>query len=272
MGLSELLNREDIPEDAKDIIRKDIRKHEEYEQQLEEKAQKEHYSIGSIAHDINNCLTGSLGLLSLLKNYNTPNDFSETLEAMKKGIDHMRALTMRLLKIGNTEDIKPYSISTALKFAKYINDTKAQEKGIRIVYNPVPEGIEDNILTDQVRLDQILCNLVGNAVKFTHQGSVTLGVVKKDDATLEFYVRDTGIGIPEDKLGIIFRPNTQVCPGKYEGEGLGLSIAEKNVELLRGKIRVESGPEGSTFYFTHPYKPAGNPQENTQSDSSNHTL
>lgn len=119
---------------------------------------------------------------------------------------------------------------------------------------------ESNILyTDGQRLRQILVNLIGNALKFTDRGSVEFGYINNhDDNKIEFFVRDSGIGIPEDKRDIIFERFRQVQEGstrKYGGTGIGLYISKNIIGLLGGDIWFESKiGEGTTFHFTIPYK------------------
>jgi len=110
--------------------------------------------------------------------------------------------------------------------------------------------------TDSFRLRQVLSNLIDNAIKFTQDGYVEIGLRKTDDNKLLFYVRDTGIGIPEDKLSLIFsrfRQLEEADTRTYGGTGLGLTISQNLVRMLNGEIQVDSKPgEGSTFYFTLP--------------------
>jgi PAS domain S-box-containing protein len=113
------------------------------------------------------------------------------------------------------------------------------------------------IRTDPIRLRQILTNLVGNAIKFTHNGTIEFGYNLEDNKTLRFYVRDTGIGISADKLQLIFERFMQADSSpsrKYGGSGLGLAISKGLVELLGGRMWAESVLNGgSTFYFTIPF-------------------
>jgi PAS domain S-box-containing protein len=113
------------------------------------------------------------------------------------------------------------------------------------------------IRTDPIRLRQVLTNLVGNAIKFTHKGFIEFGYELEDSKTLRFYVKDTGIGIPADKLQLIFERFMQADSSpqrKYGGSGLGLAISRGLVELLGGRMWAESEVEkGSTFYFTIPF-------------------
>jgi PAS domain S-box-containing protein len=110
--------------------------------------------------------------------------------------------------------------------------------------------------TDSFRLRQVLSNLIDNAIKFTKEGYIEIGLKKTDDNNLMFYVRDTGIGIPEDKIDLIFDRFMQAEEADtrtYGGTGLGLTISQNLVRMLNGEIKVESkSGEGSIFYFTLP--------------------
>ena len=116
--------------------------------------------------------------------------------------------------------------------------------------------LDSVILTDSTKLVQILSNLINNAIKFTKKGRIDFGYVLKDNF-LEFYVKDTGIGIPPKYHSLIFERFYQVdraVSRQYSGTGLGLSICKGYVELIGGTIRVESEPgKGTRFVFTIPY-------------------
>jgi PAS domain S-box-containing protein len=122
------------------------------------------------------------------------------------------------------------------------------------------------IRTDPTRLRQVLTNLVGNAIKFTHNGFIEFGYNLEDSRTLKFFVKDTGIGIPSDKLQIIFERFMQADSSpsrKYGGSGLGLAISRGLVELLGGIMWAESVVDsGSTFFFTIPFTSANKKTEN----------
>lgn len=119
---------------------------------------------------------------------------------------------------------------------------------------------DDRIVTDAARVRQVLTNLLSNAVKFTHEGEITFGCRKINEEEILFYVRDTGIGIPEDLRAIIFdrfRQADESTSRRYGGTGLGLAICQGIVQLLGGRIWVESTPGGgSTFLFTVPRRSA----------------
>jgi len=133
----------------------------------------------------------------------------------------------------------------------------AQEKGLDLILQ-VDTQVADLVEGDSARLRQIIVNLIGNALKFTSTGGVTLSVQKESQdarhTTIRFSVIDTGIGIPPDKQKEIFSSFTQAdnsITRKYGGTGLGLTISRRLVELLGGRIWVESKPGiGSSFHFT----------------------
>ena len=129
------------------------------------------------------------------------------------------------------------------------------------------EKVKDFLVyTDQNYLKRILLNILKNALKFTHEGSIEYGYMKEtqqEEPVLKFYVKDTGIGISENKLKIIFeifRQADDTDTRLYGGTGIGLSVSKKLIELLGGKIWVDTEEgKGSTFYFTLPYyKPEKN--------------
>jgi CheY-like chemotaxis protein len=132
------------------------------------------------------------------------------------------------------------------------------------------KGSENVVRLDFGRLQQVLTNLLTNALKFTKEGSIELSCRLAASGLLEFSVRDTGIGIPEDKLSIIFKPFRQANENihiHYGGSGLGLAICKGLVEMWEGKIWVESVVgEGSTFHFTIPFKTGTNGNGHSQSN------
>jgi len=134
---------------------------------------------------------------------------------------------------------------------------KKDKSRVKIVSKKAFPDEKSFLRTDPIRLRQVLTNLVGNAIKFTHNGYVEFGYNLEDSKTLRFYVKDTGIGISGDKLQMIFERFMQADSSpsrKYGGSGLGLAISKGLVELLGGKMWAESDiGVGSTFYFTVPF-------------------
>jgi CheY-like chemotaxis protein len=159
-------------------------------------------------------------------------------------------------------DIKETNLNEKIEFTYKFFKPEVENKGLQFLFkNGLPTN-EAIIKTDNEKVYGILTNLVRNAIKFTFDGSIEFGYVLKSDsepAELEFYVKDTGIGIPKKQHQHIFerfRQGSELFNRGYEGSGLGLSISESYVEMLGGRIWVESEEGlGSTFYFTIPYNP-----------------
>jgi CheY-like chemotaxis protein len=153
-------------------------------------------------------------------------------------------------------DIKETNINEKMEFTYKFFKPEAEIKGLQFLFKSSLPAKEAIIKTDNEKVYGILTNLVKNAIKFTYEGSIEFGYEKKGKY-LEFFVKDTGAGIPQNQQQIIFerfRQGSDSLTRKYEGSGLGLSIAKSYVEMLGGKIWVESEEgKGSTFYFTIPY-------------------
>jgi CheY-like chemotaxis protein len=153
---------------------------------------------------------------------------------------------------------KDYDLRTCIEEVLDIFAPRAAQADLDLVYQ-IDNDVPTQIRGDSTRLRQILINLVGNAIKFTHEGEVFIhvhkaGNKKDNEVELGFVVSDTGIGIPTDKLNHLFKAFSQVDSSttrKYGGTGLGLVICEKLIHLMRGTIKVESEPgKGSVFTFT----------------------
>ncbi|MBL7191376.1 response regulator [bacterium] len=158
------------------------------------------------------------------------------------------------LKTANLElKLKPVNIKVLTDIVLKLNEPLVSGKKLKLI-NRISNSLS-TVLADENRLQQIMHNLVGNAVKFTETGEIVISAVKEGDF-LEISVSDTGIGIPKDKIDIIFKSFEQVDASiarEYGGAGLGLAITKQLIELHGGNIRVESAPgKGSTFTFTLP--------------------
>ncbi|MBK6345066.1 MAG: PAS domain S-box protein [Bacteroidales bacterium] len=138
--------------------------------------------------------------------------------------------------------------------------SKANEKGLKLGFTTSLPDVRAHILADETKLNQVLTNLINNAIKFTEKGEIQLSYALESNQ-LKFCVEDSGIGIPEEMQGIIFDRFRQVnisASSNLGGTGLGLSISKSYIELMGGRIWLESkAREGTKFYFTIPYKPAG---------------
>ena len=152
----------------------------------------------------------------------------------------------------------PLNIKTLLRDAVGLFEVSSKQKGL-IIEKFIDESVPEELLGDPFRIRQVLSNLIGNAVKYTHEGKIyitanNMGETENGKLKLEFAIKDTGIGIAADKISLLFKSFSQVDNSNtrnYGGTGLGLSIAKRLVEKMGGNIGVESKEgEGSSFYFT----------------------
>lgn len=220
--------------------------------------------LANMSHEIRTPMNGIIGFASLLKRPNL------TGEKQKEYISLIEKSGMRMLNIIN--DIIDISKIESGQMQVYLTDTdinavlenqysfflpEATQNGIKLICKNELKQEEYNIVTDSEKLYAILTNLIKNAIKFTKQGSIEFGC-SKNGKYIEFYVKDSGKGIPKDQLAIIFERFMQASNSHsrgYEGAGLGLSISSAYVSMLGGKIWAESTPEvGTIFYFSIFYK------------------
>jgi PAS domain S-box-containing protein len=185
-------------------------------------------------------------------------DSSHQLQSIIENILTISALETKIEKA----NIQAVSINSILADLLAVFKPKAFNNNISLYSKQALTEEQSEIYTDKTKITQILNNLISNAIKFTHEGYVEFGynfISDADQGELEFYVKDTGIGIKQDLQEKIFERFMQVEFGltrRYDGNGLGLAISKGFVELLGGKIRLHSEPEkGSTFIFTTPYQP-----------------
>ena len=221
--------------------------------------------LANISHEIRTPMNGILGFSELLKEpHLSGEEQSEFIDLIQQSGHRMLNLINDLIDISriDAEETKVEISETPLN--KLLQDIhaffkpNALSKGLHLTYTT---GLSDSaslIKTDSGKLHQIFINLVNNALKFTTKGGIDFGYTKQDD-NLEFYVIDTGIGIPDDMKNKVFDRFRQVdntLTRGYEGAGLGLSITKAFVSMLGGTIRVESiDGTGTTFSFTLPYNP-----------------
>ena len=221
--------------------------------------------LANMGHEIRTPMNGILGFSELLKNPAlTGKEHQEYISIIEKSGARMLNIINDLIDISKIESgqmILNISVCNIKEQSDYLSaffKPEVNSKGLRLIYNCCLTEEEAIIKTDNEKVKSILINLIKNAIKFTDKGSIEFGYSKKDE-NLEFYVKDTGVGISKEQKKFIFerfRQGTESLTRNYEGAGLGLSISKSFVEMLSGKIWMDSIPgKGSIFYFTIPYNP-----------------
>jgi PAS domain S-box-containing protein len=228
--------------------------------------------LANMSHEIRTPMNGILGFSELLKMPGLSGEQQqEYIKIIEKSGARMLNIINDIVDISKIESglmkvtASETKINEQTEFVNIFFKPQAESKGLQLSFkNGLPDQ-EANIKTDREKVYAILINLVKNAIKYTFAGSIEFGYFLKTvgkRAELEFYVKDTGIGIPKDRQYAIFERFIQADIADtraYQGAGLGLSIAKAYVEMLGGKIWVESNEGiGSVFYFTIPYSPIVN--------------
>jgi len=225
--------------------------------------------LANMSHEIRTPMNGILGFAEMLNDnsLSTPNrkKYLEIINSNGKMLINLIDDIIDFAKIESDQvnivqdDFSLNNLLNQVESTFLTSRLKRDKSRMRIVTKTSFPDEKSYIRTDPIRLRQILTNLVGNAVKFTHKGIIEFGYNLESSKYLMFYVKDTGIGIEKDKLQLIFERFMQADSSpsrKYGGSGLGLAISRGLVELLGGKMWAESTiHEGSTFYFTIPFHP-----------------
>jgi len=219
--------------------------------------------LANISHEIRTPMNGILGFSELLKNPQLlPEAKNRYIQIIEQSGNRMLSIITDIVDISKIEsgqmnlESNKINVNHLLSELAVLFTPEAQAKELRLSFTTALPNEKSFIQTDRNKLTQVLTNLIKNSLKFTKEGSINFGYELVDDY-LEFYVKDTGVGIPADQTEIIFeqfRQGSISLTRAYEGAGLGLSISKAFVEMLGGTIWVETKlGQGSVFYFRIPY-------------------
>lgn len=220
--------------------------------------------LQNISHEIRTPMNGIIGFSQMLKKNKTEEKRNHYIRIIEESCNQLLCIVNDVIDISKLQTKQARLHTSKVSINSIISDIytqysqKQNETGIALHMQKGLTDIEGVVYTDQIKLYQTLNNLINNAFKFTNKGHIKYGYDLKDNL-LEFFVEDTGIGIDkniQNQIFSYFRQAEVETTRRFGGTGLGLSICLGNIELLEGKIWVDSQPnKGSTFHFTIPYNP-----------------
>jgi PAS domain S-box-containing protein len=220
--------------------------------------------LANMSHEIRTPMNGIIGFITLIEKeaYKDKFEMKQFATTARRSAESLMEIINDILDLSKIESGKmeleqvPFNIADVVDEAVSLLSTNADQKGLRIVTNINPDTVL-SLVGDPTRLRQIFLNLISNAIKYTKEGDIIVNVsslISDDDVIISAYVKDNGIGIPEDKRDKLFVPFSQVDGSytrKYGGTGLGLVICKEFVTMMGGEIGVDSEEnKGSKFYFT----------------------
>ncbi|AKC88197.1 hypothetical protein WQ53_05430 [Pseudoxanthomonas suwonensis] len=270
--LNEANARAAAAEDECTLLQRDVNRHDQLEQQLlqakraaESAAMAKGEFLATMSHEIRTPLNGIIPMLDLIARGNLAPDQREMLRTAHESSQQLLRIVDDILDYSKLEanrlelEITSFNLRELLEAVLQLMQRPAEGKGLRLELQIDP-NVRLPVRGDPVRLRQVLTNLIGNAVKFTERGGIQLGVRRLGETAsqhmLRFEVRDTGIGIGHAQQQRLFRAFTQADASTtrlYGGTGLGLAICKRIVDLMGGRIGVQSEPgQGSTFWFEIP--------------------
>ncbi|WP_055392187.1 ATP-binding protein [Flagellimonas eckloniae] len=232
-------------------------------QEKERAEQSERYKeqfLANMSHEIRTPMHAISGMLNSMRRQKHPKNQKHYLDAMKVSADNLLVLLNDVLDLSKVESGNLDIVQEAIDVPKIVHNTihlfqyKAEEKGL-LLKTTIPKDFPKQVVGDTARLQQILVNLVDNALKFTEKGSIEIRLDQAGNF-IQFEVKDTGLGISETQQNLIFESFKQgdnISKGSIGGTGLGLAISKQLIELQNGKIWVESEEEkGTSFHFQLP--------------------
>jgi signal transduction histidine kinase/CheY-like chemotaxis protein/HPt (histidine-containing phosphotransfer) domain-containing protein len=215
--------------------------------------------LANMSHEIRTPMNGIIGISDIIMKQDIPEKMRAQVEILKQSGRMLLGIVNNILDFSKIEAGKMHVRKESVKIREVVDSVvkmmgiNAYGKSVELIID-YDDNLPESVISDKMWLGQILVNLIGNSLKFTEKGCITVRLILSEDGgSVLFSISDTGIGIPEDKVSELFRPFSQagVSAGKYGGTGLGLSICKSVVEELGGEIGFYNNDErGCTFWFS----------------------